>query len=333
MHVRAPTLEDLLAPAQMIAWIRREAALADRAERDYSVIVFEVQDPASDPRPASQLVLRARHEMLPGDDIGWLGAGRVALSLPLSDPQAALTKAARILASGPQPSRTVVYVQTAQPQSADGAALTVRPLAELLHDPLPRWKRGVDVFGACLALLLTMPILLVAALMVRLSSPGPVILRQRRAGVHGMPFVIYKFRTMVDGAERMKAALLAFNERSGPIFKMKNDPRITRIGRILRATSIDELPQLWNVLRGEMSLVGPRPPTLDEVPAYRAWHRRRLSVCPGITGLWQLAGRGGVDFDDMVRLDLRYIARRSPFGDLHLLGATIPAVLSRRGAS
>src|SRR5262249_14996370 len=198
--------------------------------------------------------------------------------------------------------------------------------------PLPRWKRMLDIVGAVVGLILTSPIMLAAAVLVRLSSPGEVILRQRRANVHGVPFIFYKFRTMVRNAEAMKAALMQFNERSGPVFKMSRDPRVTAIGRLLRATSIDELPQLWNVLRGDMSLVGPRPPPLDEVDRYRAWHRRRLSVKPGITCFWQVAGRGGVAFDDWVRMDLRYIERRSLLCDLGILAATVPAVLRRRGA-
>jgi lipopolysaccharide/colanic/teichoic acid biosynthesis glycosyltransferase len=228
-----------------------------------------------------------------------------------------------------------VYSQPAALEARGGDEQTdvwVRPIAELLRDPLPSWKRLLDIAGALVLLVLTLPMIVLGAVLVRLSSPGPVIFRQRRAGLHGQPFAMFKFRTMVHGAEAMKLSLLQFNELKGAIFKMKNDPRITRIGRFLRVTSIDELPQLWNVLRGEMSLVGPRPPTLDEVGNYRAWHRRRLSVRPGITGLWQVSARECNDFDDRVRMDLRYIERRSLLGDLRLLGATVPTVLSRRGA-
>src|SRR5262249_28827504 len=170
-------------------------------------------------------------------------------------------------------SQNCVRDARARPVPAD---IPLRPLSELLCDPLPRWKRIVDIVGALVGLSLASPIMFIAAVLVGLSSPGDVILRQRRATVHGVPFVVYKFRTMVRNAEAMKAALMKYNERSGPVFKMARDPRVTRIGRLLRATSIDELPQLWNVLRGEMSLVGPRPPTLDEVDQYCAWHRRRL---------------------------------------------------------
>lgn len=324
----------LLAPVETIASIRREAVLAERAALDHSVVVLEVTDPRIDARPARQVVLAARRAMLDGDELGWLDATRIALSLPLTGPTAAAVTAARIAAEG-GPMGWLVYSQLAMPEGRGGDEQTdagVRPIAELLRDPLPAWKRLIDIVGALALLVLTLPALVLGGVLVRLSSPGPVIFRQRRAGLHGQPFVLFKFRTMIDGAEAMKPSLLRFNELKGAIFKMKNDPRVTRIGRFLRITSIDELPQLWNVLRGEMSLVGPRPPTLDEVSCYRAWHRRRLSVRPGITGLWQVSARECNDFDHRVRMDLRYIERRSLLGDLRLLSATVPSVLSRRGA-
>ena len=321
----------LLAPHGTIACIRREALLAERAAQDHSVAVFEVTDPRIDPRPARLVVLAARRAMLDGDELGWLDATRIALSLPLTGPTAAAVTASRIAAEG-RPTDWSLYSQPAMAEAREQTDLRVRPIAELLRDPLPSWKRFIDIAGALTLLVLTLPVLVLGAVLVRLSSRGPVIFRQRRAGLHGQPFVLFKFRTMVDGAEAMKQSLLKFNELKGAIFKMKNDPRITRIGRFLRITSIDELPQLWNVLRGEMSLVGPRPATFDEVSCYRAWHCRRLTVRPGITGLWQVSARECNDFDDRVRMDLRYIERRSLLGDLRLLSATVPAVLSRRGA-
>ena len=321
----------LLAPQDTIASIRCEALLAERAAQDHSVVVFEVTDPRIDARPARLLVVAARRAMLDGDELGWLDATRIALSLPLTGPAAAAVAASRIAAEA-GPTAWSVYSQPAVGEAQEQTDVRVRPIAELLRDPLPAWKRLIDIAGALVLLLLTLPVLVLSAVLVRLSSRGPVIFRQRRAGLHGQPFVLFKFRTMIDGAEAMKQSLLEFNELKGAIFKMKNDPRITKVGRLLRITSIDELPQLWNVLRGEMSLVGPRPPTLDEVSCYRAWHRRRLSVRPGITGLWQTSARECNDFDDRVRMDLRYIERRSLLGDLRLLSATVPTVLSRRGA-
>jgi lipopolysaccharide/colanic/teichoic acid biosynthesis glycosyltransferase len=159
-----------------------------------------------------------------------------------------------------------------------------------------------------------------------------VIFRQTRIGRGGRPFVLFKFRTMCADAEKLKELLRARNEQTGPVFKMRRDPRVTRVGRLLRSTSIDELPQLWNVLRGDMTLVGPRPPTPDEVPKYEQWQRRRLSLTPGLTCIWQVSGRAEIGFLEWVRMDVRYAQRRSFWGDLRLLARTIPAILSGRGA-
>ncbi len=192
-------------------------------------------------------------------------------------------------------------------------------------------KRSIDVVLAVLGLVILSPVLLVVALVVRLREGGPVLFWQTRVGVHGRPFQVVKFRTMVPGAEALLDDLEADNEISGPAFKLTDDPRLTGTGRWLRSTSIDELPQLWNVLRAEMSLVGPRPPLPREVEAYDVWHRRRLSMQPGITGLWQVAARRDPDFDRWVRLDLDYIDRWSLWLDLKIIARTIPAVLSGEG--
>ncbi len=159
-----------------------------------------------------------------------------------------------------------------------------------------------------------------------------MIFQQQRVGRGGRPFTAYKFRTMVADAEARKAELAALNEADGPLFKMRNDPRTTRVGRVLRRTSLDELPQFWNVWRGEMSLVGPRPPTPDEVADYAEWHKRRLDVTPGLTGLWQVLGRSDTSFDEMVRLDIYYAEKWSPGMDLRILLQTIPVVISGKGA-
>lgn len=193
-------------------------------------------------------------------------------------------------------------------------------------------KGMVDFLGAAILLLLLSPFFLAAALAVRLSSPGPVFFRQKRCGLNGREFVMYKFRSMVDGADELKDSLVEHNEMDGPVFKIRNDPRMTRVGRLLRRTSLDELPQLINVLKGEMSLVGPRPPLRCEVDSYEDWQRRRLSMRPGITGLWQISGRSNLDFRDWIRMDLEYIDRWSLALDLKILAMTIPAVLLGRGA-
>ena len=195
-------------------------------------------------------------------------------------------------------------------------------------------KEFMDRIGAAIVLTIVSPILILAALAVRLTSSGPVLFRQNRAGLNGRPFVMLKFRTMVSNAEQLKQELACLNEMKGPVFKVTNDPRITKVGTFLRKWSIDEFPQLWNVLRGEMSLVGPRPLPVDEVARFDdPSHRRRLSVKPGLTCLWQVSGRNNVrDFSEWVRLDLEYIDNWSIWLDFRILFRTIPAVLSGAGA-
>ena len=192
-------------------------------------------------------------------------------------------------------------------------------------------KRAIDVAGAGLGLLLLFPVLAAIALAVKLDSRGPVLFRQPRMG-RDEPFGMLKFRSMVVDADAMKAGLLHLNEANGPMFKIERDPRITRIGRFIRRTSLDELPQLWNVLRGQMSLVGPRPLVLDEDEQVIGWHRTRLELTPGLTGPWQVAGRTAVPFDEMVKMDYLYVAEWSLWNDIRLLLRTIPVVAFARGA-
>ncbi len=194
-------------------------------------------------------------------------------------------------------------------------------------------KRALDVVLASLVLLLGLPIAGFIALVIKLTSGGKVLFRQTRCGLNGRFFTIYKFRTMVEDAEELRRELLHLNEMDGPVFKLRSDPRVTAFGRFLRRFSLDELPQLWNVLRGDMSLVGPRPPIPEEVAKYQRWQRRRLSMKPGLTCLWQISGRNDVDFDRWMQLDLEYIDSWSPMLDLKILLRTIPVVLSGRGAS
>lgn len=195
-------------------------------------------------------------------------------------------------------------------------------------------KQLMDYIGAAGLLLVLAPLFLLTALLVATSSRGPVIYRQQRSGLNGRPFTMYKFRSMRAGAEQLQADLADRNEMEGPVFKMKQDPRVTFIGRFLRRHSLDELPQLWNVLRGEMSLVGPRPLPLEEVHRFQNLaHRRRLSVKPGLTCLWQVRGRNDItSFEEWVRLDLEYIDRWSLWLDVKILLATLPVTLLGRGA-
>jgi exopolysaccharide biosynthesis polyprenyl glycosylphosphotransferase len=193
-------------------------------------------------------------------------------------------------------------------------------------------KRAFDLTGASLLLLMLSPVLAAAALAVRLSSRGPMVYRSMRPGIGGVPFACLKFRTMYRDADQRQADLESFNEASGALFKMRDDPRMTPVGRFLRRYSIDELPQLFNVLRGEMSLVGPRPLPERDFEKLEEWHKKRYLVTPGITGLWQVSGRSELDFDDLVRLDFLYLERWSVFLDLSILVKTVPAVFTRRGA-
>jgi exopolysaccharide biosynthesis polyprenyl glycosylphosphotransferase len=193
-------------------------------------------------------------------------------------------------------------------------------------------KRAFDLLFAAPFVILTSPIWAAVAIAIKLDSPGPVLFRQERAGKNGRPFHVYKFRSMYVGAEAEQAALLAQNEASGPIFKMRDDPRRTRVGRFIRRTSIDELPQFINVLRGEMSVVGPRPPILSEVAQYQEWQRKRLEIQPGVTGLWQVSGRSDLTFDEMVMLDIYYGENWSLAGDIRIVLRTVPQVLFGDGA-
>jgi exopolysaccharide biosynthesis polyprenyl glycosylphosphotransferase len=213
-----------------------------------------------------------------------------------------------------------------------------RPVMVFRTVPEDSWqvlaKQVIDVLGAFFALLVSALFFLVVALFIKLTSPGPVFFRQKRCGLNGQPFTMLKFRSMVSDAEQHKSELEALNEMDGPVFKVTNDPRVTRVGRFLRKWSIDEWPQLINVLRGEMSLVGPRPLPVDEVNRFdNLSHRRRLSVKPGLTCLWQISGRNNVrDFKDWVRLDLEYIDNWSLWLDFKILCRTVPAVLIGTGA-
>ena len=193
-------------------------------------------------------------------------------------------------------------------------------------------KRTFDLIVASVVLVLTSPALLVIAVAVKLSSRGPVMYRSVRPGIAGKPFDCLKFRTMREHADQLQADLESLNEQSGALFKIRDDPRLTRVGRMLRRYSLDELPQLVNVIRGEMSLVGPRPLPMRDFERLEDWHKKRYLVLPGITGLWQVSGRSELDFDDLVRLDFLYLEQWSVFLDLAILLRTIPAVLSRRGA-
>ena len=224
------------------------------------------------------------------------------------------------------------------PLDPDLAAATVARAAPDWQFPLPdSWvykfgKRLFDFGFALCGLALLLPLLPVVIALIKLDSPGPIVFAQRRVGRGGRLFTCFKFRSMVEAAESMKLELAGLNEASGPAFKIRDDPRITRVGAFLRRSSLDEVPQLLNILLGQMSIVGPRPQIPTEVELYEPWHRRRLEVKPGITCLWQIAGRSHIGFDEWMRLDLDYLRRRSLRLDLWIVLHTLPAVIARKGA-
>jgi len=216
---------------------------------------------------------------------------------------------------------------------------TVHGLPIITYSTTPRreWelflKRVIDIILSGVGLVILSPLFLIISIAIKLTSPGPIFYRWHVVGLNKKRFVSYKFRTMVVNADELKKKLLAKNEMKGVVFKMKNDPRVTKVGRILRKFSLDELPQLYSVFKGDMSLVGPRPPLVTEVPAFKNWHRRKLSVKPGITCLWQCSGRNHIEnFDEWVKMDLQYIDQWSLWLDFKILLKTIPAVLIGKGA-
>jgi lipopolysaccharide/colanic/teichoic acid biosynthesis glycosyltransferase len=278
------------------------------------------------------------------DTIGFLSNGLIGVLLPDTSKSGAWKVASDICAVYPvghdRPNCEVfVYPDEPLPrhdgaaqldhQSADSAASA--SIDALLAQSTPAWKRTIDVVGAVTGLVLLAPLLLLVAAAIKLTSRGPAFYSQEREGLGGQRFQIYKLRTMRLNAEMHQSALRDYSEQDGPAFKMRDDPRTTWIGRWLRMTSLDELPQLWNVLRGEMSLVGPRPLPTSESLECLPWQRQRLWVAPGMTCIWQVRGRSTVTFEQWMRMDLQYLRRRSLLCDLHLLLTTGPSIVLRRG--
>ena len=214
---------------------------------------------------------------------------------------------------------------------AEGNIVTMGTLELKLRDRV--LKRAMDILGGLVGCIISIPIIAITAIPLKLESPGPLIFKQKRVGLNGRVFYIHKLRSMYMDAEERKKSLMAQNEMNGLMFKMQDDPRITKVGKFIRKTSIDELPQFFDVLRGDMSLVGTRPPTLDEYKQYESHHKRRLSMKPGITGLWQVSGRSNIeDFEEVVKLDVQYIDNWSLWGDIKILFKTVYVVFAGRGA-
>lgn len=229
------------------------------------------------------------------------------------------------------PVSTQVSNQSSSPAPAHAAIRYTSVRARVLRADAAA-RRALDLVVSGAALLLLLPLFAVIALLIRLDSHGPVLFIQRRVGKDGREFPVFKFRSMYTDAEQRLDILLGANERTGPVFKMRQDPRVTRVGRVLRKCSFDELPQLLNILRGEMSLVGPRPALPREVALYSPEQHLRLSVTPGLTGLWQVSGRANLTFEQAMDLDLEYIRRQSFALNVVLIARTVPAVLTAHGA-
>jgi len=334
---------------RMRAILERERMRADRGNSCFTLLTLTLS-----PRMTHEQ-LKVLSEILTNrirvtDDAGMLRAGEIGIVLPETPASGGWKLAKSILDDLPtefDPPMCQVFVHPTMPQdnstppeqsdfeqgeSAGEPVPVAQPMAMWFVQQSPRWKRALDIVGASIGLLLASPILVVTAIAIKATSRGPIIFSQPRDTLGGRRFNIYKFRTMVVDAEEQKAALRKHSEQDGPAFKMAHDPRITRLGRFLRKTSIDELPQLFNVLLGDMSLVGPRPLPCDESAGCQPWQRRRLEVMPGLTCIWQVYGRSRVSFAEWIRMDLRYARSRSLLKDLLLIIRTVPAVVFRRGA-
>lgn len=268
-------------------------------------------------------------------ELGWISDRVFGILLPNATLNDGLSSAERLATLSQLPSHCLRVLTTTweddPAQVNNPTGIRVGLLAELFVKRTPVWKRAMDVVGSLIALVLASPILLVAAILIRMTSRGPIFFTQRRVGLGGNPFTMYKLRTMTVDAEEQRDELHAHNQSDGLAFKMAEDPRVTAIGRWLRSTSLDELPQLYNVLRGDMSLVGPRPLPVSDWKPIHGWHTLRHDVVPGLTCIWQVSGRNHIAFDRWMMMDLDYIRHRCMKNDISLLIRTIPAVLTRRG--
>jgi lipopolysaccharide/colanic/teichoic acid biosynthesis glycosyltransferase len=338
-----------VAPAERFrALVERERQRVDRNGSRFSLLVLTPRQPRAADDLFGALAAYLSFRLRATDDVGWWKPGALGVLLTDTPAQGACKVAEEICRAEclPAPVDCEIYVypshrppprdgERARMEDVDDVQLpaAARPLEPVLMQALPAWKRAFDIVGAMIAIVLFSPIVLAAALAIKLTSRGPVFFRQLRDGRGGRQFWVYKFRTMIVDAEQKKQALRAISEQDGPAFKLARDPRVTPVGRFLRKTCIDELPQLWNVLRGEMSLVGPRPMDSKESQYCRGWERRRLDVTPGLTCIWQVDGGSRVPFAEWMRMDIRYIRRRTLWHDVKLLLKTVVAVLSCRASN
>ena len=348
---------ELCSRRQLLRQLKIEKQRTDRTKSPLSVLVFTLDPLWSKDHLAFWRLLQLLSQSKRATDIlGYLSDQKVALLLPHTDAGGAQALVAIVreragelvsaAASATYPDEIFDSLLRDTPGGGDSTELLFQVPAENPPYIEGMLKRSIDVVGSLLALILFSPVMLVAAIAIKATSPGPVIFRQARLGLRGRSFQFYKFRSMVansdDRAHREYVAnliegnldVINKGDADRPLYKMKDDPRVTKVGRFIRKTSIDELPQLFNVLKGDMSLVGPRPPLPYEAEKYESWHLRRiLEIRPGITGPWQVYGRSSTSFDQMVRLDLGYIRGCSLWLDIKLLLATVWVLLGHRGAA
>ena len=342
-------LQRLPASKQFRRMLERERARTDRSGDEFSLLLFGVRDWRSGRVTLRYLTRLFGQRLRITDEAGWLDSRHLGVILPSTPGWGAWTLADDLCLRFPEhvplpECRVFVYpshwpseptdirradTQTNEAQDAqpsEGRRAIGSMTAQFVRR-LPMWKRVLDVLGASVGLVLLLPLFVAVVLSIKLTSKGPVFFTQMRSGRGGKPFRMLKFRTMVTDAEAKKQSLQILNERQGPAFKIKDDPRVLTVGRWLRTTSLDELPQLWNVLKGDMSLVGPRPLPCDESEACLGWRSRRLDVTPGLTCTWQVRDRSEVSFDDWMRMDAAYARKQSFWRDLRLLVETVPAVV------
>jgi lipopolysaccharide/colanic/teichoic acid biosynthesis glycosyltransferase len=323
-----------------------ERARADRTGEAFALLTFTSRQSEHDLSTLSQAAKGLETCLRGTDQYGMLDHARLGVIMPGTSDQGAWKVADKVYVQFPAnavPPLCRVYRYPAQSQEElfntqhseewlIEETRSARAMETLFAEEMPAWKRALDIAGAGLGLLMLSPLFAVVALCIRLESRGPVLFKQLRTGCGGRPFHMFKFRSMVIDAEQRKAQYADLNKQDGPAFKIPDDPRVTRLGRILRKTSIDELPQLWNVLRGEMSLVGPRPLPCDEAALCEPWQRRRLDVTPGLTCIWQIQDQLKVTFDEWMRMDIHYIRNRTLKHDLKLVWKTLFSVVGRRNS-
>ncbi|MHC4823527.1 MAG: sugar transferase [Planctomycetota bacterium] len=321
--------------------LAREKGRAERTGEPLTLIVLGITDSFEEDREVLLDFLQKRLRLT--DELGWMDENHLGVLLPATTGYEARIVAGSIgVAMGAARERFSCIVYSDSPGSPEDLGSEeedveiwdgeIEPLSPLFLVPMPTGKRVLDVVGAGLLLLLAMPVMMLTAIAIRLESRGPIIFRQTRLGQGGSSFTLLKFRSMVVDAEELQAKLAEENRRDGPAFKIADDPRITKVGRFIRASGIDELPQIINVLRGEMTLVGPRPPIPHEVHSYEEWQKARLRVVGGLTCIWQVDGRlENVSFRDWMRMDIRYGSNFSPKRDLGLIARTAWVVLFARG--